>query len=34
MEVGGLIELPYAVGGGHEHQEEDENQHDARDSWD
>lgn len=31
---GGLVDLPHAVGGGCEHQEEDENQQDARDSWD
>lgn len=28
------LDLPYAVGGGCEHQEEDENQQDACDSWD
>lgn len=34
MEDGGLVDLPYTVGGGGEHQEEDENQQDTCDSWD
>lgn len=32
--TGGAVDLPYAVGGGCEHQEEDEDQEEACDSWD